>query len=292
MSHAARVAGCALLLLAAGCATVPRDPVALAAFKVTNDPLEPLNRKTFAFNQGVDRALLKPLAKAYVRAIPGRGRDGIRNFIRNLHEPIVLFNNVLQGEFKRAATTLGRFVLNTTVGVVGVMDFAGRHGLARQSGDFGQTLYAWGVHDGPYLVLPVVGPSSPRDTVGMTADLFVNPFLWLAPRFKYKTSLSVTEAAVGGIDERSRNIDTLDEIQREAVDFYASMRSLYRQNRAAELRHGVPPPAPKGEDLYSDPDSDPGAAPVVSPQQLPTLEQPTTDQPTGGQPTGDQPAKD
>jgi phospholipid-binding lipoprotein MlaA len=266
MSHAARVAGCALLLLAAGCATVPRDPVALAAFKVTNDPLEPLNRKTFAFNQGVDRALLKPLAKAYVRAIPGRGRDGIRNFIRNLHEPIVLFNNVLQGEFKRAATTLGRFVLNSTIGVVGVMDFAGRHGLARQSGDFGQTLYAWGVHEGPYLVLPVVGPSNPRDTVGMTADLFVNPFLWLVPHFEYEGSLSVAEAAIGGIDERSRNIDTLDEIQREAVDFYASMRSLYRQNRNAELHNNVLPPAPRGEDLYSDPDA---APPASSQGQLP-----------------------
>jgi phospholipid-binding lipoprotein MlaA len=276
MRHAARLAGCALLLLAAGCATVPRDPVALAAFKVTNDPLEPLNRKTFAFNQDVDRALLKPLAKAYVWAIPGGGRDGIRNFIRNLHEPIVLFNNVLQGEFKRAVTTLGRFVINCTVGVVGIMDFAGRHGLARQSGDFGQTLFAWGVHDGPYLVLPVVGPSNPRDTVGMVGDLFVNPFLWLAPRFKYKTSLSVAEATVGGIDERSRNIDTLDEIQREAVDFYASMRSLYRQNRAAELRHGVLPPTPTGVDPYSDPDSD----------------QPTTGQPATGQPATAEPTKD
>jgi phospholipid-binding lipoprotein MlaA len=266
IGHAARLACCGLLVLAAGCATVPRDPVALAAFKATNDPLEPLNRKTFAFNQGVDRALLKPLAKGYVWAIPGRGRDGIRNFIRNLHEPIVLFNNVLQGQFKRALTTAGRFVVNSTVGVAGVMDFAGRHGLARQHGDFGQTLYVWGVHEGPYLVLPVVGPSNPRDTVGMTADLFVNPFLWLVPHFEYEGSLSVAEAAIGGIDERSRNIDTLDEIQREAVDFYASMRSLYRQNRNAELHNNVLPPAPKGEDLYSDPDA---APPASSQGQLP-----------------------
>jgi len=254
MRRGARLACCALLVLAAGCATVPRDPVARAAFKATNDPLEPLNRKTFAFNQGVDRALLKPLAKAYLWAIPGRGRDGIRNFIRNLHEPVVLLNNMLQGEFKRALTTAGRFVVNSTIGVAGVMDYAARHGLVHQIGDFGQTLYVWGVHEGPYLVLPVVGPSNPRDTVGMTADLFVNPFLWLAPQFEYESSLSVAEATIGGVDERSRNIDTLDEIQREAVDFYASMRSLYRQNRNAELRHGGPPPAPKGEDLYSDPD--------------------------------------
>ena len=102
-------------------------------------------------------------------------------------------------------------------------------------------------------MLPVMGPSNPRDGFGMGADLFTNPFLYLAPHFKYKTSLSVSEAAISGIDERARNLDTLDEIQREAVDFYASMRSLYRQNRAAELRHGGPPPTPKEESLYDDP---------------------------------------
>jgi phospholipid-binding lipoprotein MlaA len=245
---------CCAVLLVAGCATVPRDPAAYAAFKATNDPMEPLNRKIFAFNQGVDRALLKPIAKAYVRAIPDRGRDGIRNFVNNLHEPLVMVNNLLQGELRRAGTTAGRFVLNSTVGLAGIMDIAGRHGLARQSGDFGQTLFVWGVHDGPYLVLPVMGPSNPRDGFGMGADLFLNPFVWLTPRYRYKTSFSVAQATVGGIDERARNLDTLDEIQREAVDYYASMRSLYRQNRNAELRHGALPPTPVGDDLYSDPD--------------------------------------
>jgi phospholipid-binding lipoprotein MlaA len=254
MRRCALLLCCAMLLGVAGCATVPREPAAYAAFKVTNDPLEPLNRKTFAFNQGVDRIVLKPIAKAYVRVIPDRGRDGIRNFIKNLHEPTILVNNLLQGEFRRAGTTAGRFVLNSTVGLAGIMDFAGRHGLARQSGDFGQTLYVWGFHDGPYLVLPVLGPSNPRDGFGMGADLFLNPFAWLAPRFRYTTSFSVAQATIGGIDERARNLDTLDEIQREAVDFYASMRSLYRQYRSAELRHGALPPTPAGEDLYSDPD--------------------------------------
>jgi len=254
MRHSRLLLPCgALLLVFAGCATPPRDPDALAAFKAANDPLEPLNRKTFAFNLRVDRIVLKPIAKGYRRAIPRAGRDGIRNFIRNLHEPIVLVNNLLQGEFKRAGTTVGRFVADSTLGLAGVMDFAGRHGLKQQIGDFGQTLYVWGVHEGPYLVLPVMGPSNPRDAFGMGADLFTNPFLYLTPRFNYKTSLSVSEAAINGIDERSRNIDSLDEIQRETVDFYAAMRSLYRQNRAADLRHGEPPPAPKVEDLYNDP---------------------------------------
>jgi phospholipid-binding lipoprotein MlaA len=259
------ILGCALLPCFTGCATVPRDPQALAAFKATNDPLEPLNRKIFAFNQGVDRALLKPLAKGYLKVIPGRGRNGIRNFIDNLHEPTVLVNNLLQGEFRRAATTAARFVTNVIFGIGGIMDFAGHHGLPKQSGDFGQTLFVWGLHDGPYLVLPVMGPSSPRDAVGMTADLLLNPLFYLTPDYRYKTSFSVSQAVVGGIDERARNIDTLDEIQHEAVDFYASMRSLYRQNRAAELRHGVVPPAAKGEDLYDDPGA---AAPDTTPAPI------------------------
>jgi phospholipid-binding lipoprotein MlaA len=249
----------ALLLVFAGCATPPRDPAALAAFKVTNDPLEPLNRKTFTFNQEVDRIVLKPIAKGYRWAIPPGGRDGIRNFLRNIHEPVVLVNNLLQGEFKRAATTLGRFVTNSTVGLAGVMDFASRHGLKRQSGDFGQTLYVWGVHEGPYLVLPLLGPSNPRDAIGMGVDLFTNPVVYVTPRFNYKTSVSAAEVIIGGIDERSRNIDSLDEIQRETIDFYAALRSLYRQDRAADLRHGEPPPTPKVEDLYSDP-GDPAPA--------------------------------
>jgi phospholipid-binding lipoprotein MlaA len=253
MKHSRLLACGALLIVLAGCATPPRDPDALAAFKAANDPLEPLNRKTFAFNQHVDQFFIKPIAKGYRRAIPRTGRDGIRNFIRNLHEPIVLVNNLLQGELKRAGTTLGRFLANSTLGIAGIMDFAGRHGLKPQTGDFGQTLYVWGVHEGPYLVLPVMGPSSPRDAVGMVTDLFTNPILYVTPHFKYRTSFSVGVAVISGVDERSRNIDTLDEVQRETVDFYAALRSLYRQDRAAELRHGELPPAPKTEDLYSDP---------------------------------------
>jgi phospholipid-binding lipoprotein MlaA len=249
MTHSRLLACGALLLVFAGCATPPRDPAALTAFKAANDPLEPLNRKTFAFNQRIDRIVLKPIAKGYRRAIPSAGRDGIRNFIRNLHEPTVLVNNLLQG----------RFVANSTLGLAGMMDFAGRHGLKQQTGDFGQTLYVWGVHEGPYLVLPVLGPSNPRDAFGMGADLFSNPFFYLMPRFKYKTSFSVSEAAINGIDERSRNIDSLDEVERETIDFYAALRSLYRQNRAADLRHGEPPPAPKVEDLYNDPGDPPPA---------------------------------
>jgi phospholipid-binding lipoprotein MlaA len=241
-----------LILGMAGCATPPREPEALAAYKANNDPLEPLNRKIFTFNQAIDRAVLKPIAKGYVRVIPRPGRMGIRNLLINLHEPVVLTNNLLQGEFKRAGTTLGRFIVNSTIGLAGVMDIASRHDLPRQTGDFGQTLYVWGVREGPYLMLPIFGPSSPRDGLGTGADIFLDP---------YRTVLTFSRTVLGGVDERSRNIDSLDEIQREAVDFYASYRSLYRQNRAAQLRNGetvTTPPA----DLYDDPDNPKSAPPA------------------------------
>jgi phospholipid-binding lipoprotein MlaA len=254
-----------LLLTACGCATVPRDPDALATYHATNDPLEPLNRKVFAFNQGVDKIILKPVAKLYVKVIPAFGRDGIRNFIKNLNEPVVLANNLLQAEFKRAGTTARRFVVNSTIGIVGVMDFAGRHGMERQIGDFGQTLYVWGVHEGPYLMIPVFGPSTPRDGIGSGVDLFMDPFFYLARRNKYRTAVNITKVTLGGVDERARNLDVLDEVQRESVDFYAAIRSLYRQNRAAELRHGGPPPVPKEDDLYSDP-GDPAVPGSAAPQ--------------------------
>ena len=248
-----------LSLSLAGCATPPQDPAALAAFKANNDPLEPLNRKTFAFNMALDRAVFKPIAKTYVRVIPAAGRTGIRNFLGNLHEPVVLANNLLQGEFRRAGATASRFLVNSTVGLAGVLDLAGPRGLPNQTGDFGQTLYVWGLPEGPYLMLPVVGPSSPRDGIGTGADVFIDPWIYLTSQIEYQTSIAVSRAVLSGIDLRARNIDSLDEIEREAVDFYASIRSLYRQNRAAELRHGKPPPTPALEDIYNDPAADPGA---------------------------------
>ncbi|MFI4868042.1 MAG: VacJ family lipoprotein [Steroidobacterales bacterium] len=258
MRVAALLACGGLCLVVAGCATPPRDPDALVSFRANNDPLEPLNRKIFAFNMAIDRAVLKPVAKTYVRVIPAAGRTGIRNVLNNLHEPVVLANNLLQGEFRRAGTTAGRFMVNTTVGLGGLFDIAGPRGLPSQTGDFGQTLYVWGFHEGPYLMLPLFGPSNPRDGIGTGADIFMDPWIYLTSRIEYQSTIAFSRAVLGGIDLRSRNIDSLDEIEREAVDFYASIRSLYRQNRAADLRHGGPPPTL--EDIYDDPASDPGSS--------------------------------
>jgi phospholipid-binding lipoprotein MlaA len=257
--------GVVWLLGTAGCATVPKnDPVALAIYKANNDPFEPLNRKTFAFNQGVDRAVLKPVARVYTHILPSKVRDGIRNFMRNLDEPLTFTNNVLQFQFKRAGATAERFALNSTVGILGIMDFAGRHGLPRHVADFGQTLYAWHVGSGPYLVVPIFGPTTPRDGIGQGVDIFIDPLFYVARHNQHRAAIDFTRLLLTGIDERAQNLDVLDELKSESVDFYAAMRSLWRQNRQAELNNGtLPTPQPQtikvNDDIYADPGADPGA---------------------------------
>ncbi len=241
------------LFALSACATPPSDPPARAEFVKTYDPLEPLNRKIFDFNLFIDRVALKPVAQGYVAVVPEVGRNAIRHFLDNLGEPLVFANNLLQGQFKRAHDTFARFLMNTTFGLGGVMDLASSNGLPKQSGDFGQTLYSWGIPDGPYLVLPIFGPSDPRDAVGMGVDGYADPWNHLASNYHY-WYLGLVRGAVDGIDQRARNLDTLDELQRNAIDFYAELRSLWRQHRASELRHGEPAAIPDLDSLYRDPE--------------------------------------
>jgi phospholipid-binding lipoprotein MlaA len=257
---------CLLPLLAlAACATPPTEPAARAQFEANNDPLEPLNRQIFSFNMFLDKWLMKPVSQAYQDVVPDPGKEAMRNFLANLHEPVIFANNVLQTEFKRAAWTAERFALNSTIGVGGVFDVATRWGVEKQSGDFGQTLYHYGMPDGPYLVLPLLGPSNPRDTVGLVADGYADPFGYLA--YDYGADVA-TYARMGGegLDQRAQNIQTLNDLQRNAIDLYAELRSLYRQHRASELRHGAPAATPaEMEDLYRDPDKAPGPGAPTSP---------------------------
>ena len=169
-----------VVLAVAACATPPTDPVARAEFDKTNDPLEPMNRKILDFNLFLDRILIKPVAEGYRWIVPEYARNRMRNFLDNLNEPVIFINDTLQGEFHRANTTAGRFLFNSTFGVGGLWDRASQIGMEKQSGDFGQTLYTWGVPDGPYLVLPLLGPSNPRDIVGMVVDGYADPFSYLA----------------------------------------------------------------------------------------------------------------
>ncbi|HEV2301015.1 MAG TPA: VacJ family lipoprotein [Stellaceae bacterium] len=243
-------AGLLLLSGLAGCATPPTDPAARAAFEQTNDPLEPLNRKIFAVNQIIDTILLKPLAEIYVTVFPQIGRDTLRHMLDNLKEPVVAINDTLQFEPKRTGVTVGRFIVNSTVGIGGVLDVASGWGLKKQTGDFGQTLYVWGATSSPYLVLPILGPSNPRDAIGMGIDAYIDPFAYFAT-VQDADELEIARFVLDGVDQRAQVLDQLDQLQKNSLDFYAQLRSLVQQKRAAELRRGAAPPTP--ENFYNVP---------------------------------------
>ncbi len=264
------IRGAAALLLAAivaGCATPPGDPAERAAFEQNNDPLEPLNRQTLDLNLILDRILLKPATKVYIAVVPEEGRDALKRALDNMKEPVVVINNVLQGEPGRAGIAAGRFTVNSTLGVGGLLEIAAKWGLEKQTGDFGQTLFVWGLPEGPYLVAPILGPSNPRDLVGMGIDAYTDPFSFLAT-VKAIDEIQIARFVLDGIDQRARVIDILDDLQKNSLDFYAQLRSLTQQRRAAELRHGAAP-EPDAH-FYQDPskpaEKSPGAAPGAPPQ--------------------------
>jgi phospholipid-binding lipoprotein MlaA len=239
-------------LAMAGCATVPTDPAARAEYRANHDPFEPLNRRTFAFNLFVDRVLIKPVAEGYRKALPARARDAFRHFLDNLNEPLVFVNTVLQGRLPDAGTTGFRFLLNSTFGIVGFIDVATPQKLPKQVGDFGQTLWRWGLPGGPYLIIPVFGPTNPRDGIGSGVDLYIDPFRYIARKQSDPNLMSGSRVVADGIDKRSRSIDALDEMQRESVDYYASFRSFFRQHRDAELRGGGPEAPLPPPNFYDD----------------------------------------
>jgi phospholipid-binding lipoprotein MlaA len=237
-------------LILAGCATPSNNPQAEAAeAEDFNDPLEDTNRAIFDFNQVVDRNVLVPVAKAYRTVLPDPVRDSLRDFLRNLRAPLIFANDALQGEFERAGQTFARFTLNSTLGVGGLLDVAGRWGeLPYHEDDLGLTFGVWGIPEGPYLVVPVLGPSTPRDLGGQVAEGFGDPFNYIVTGNPYTLYwIPFVRGGVAGIDQRSRYIETLADIERTSLDYYATIRSLYRQRRAALIRHekeqNLPPPS-------------------------------------------------
>jgi len=243
-------AGLLLAALVGACAMPPADPVERAAFEQTNDPMEPLNRRILDFNLFLDRILLKPVTKVYIAIVPEEGRDAMRRALDNMKEPVVVINTVLQGELERAGIAVERFVVNSTLGLGGLVDVAKHWRLEKQTGDFGQTLFLWGLPEGPYVMLPLLGPSNPRDAIGMGIDAYIDPFSYLASA-KGMDEMQITRFVLGGIDERARNIDVLDDLEKNSLDFYAQLRSLWQQKRAAELRRGTAPQP--GAGFYDDP---------------------------------------
>ncbi|MEN3976267.1 VacJ family lipoprotein [Emcibacter sp. SYSU 3D8] len=227
-------------LLLAGCATVPTDPAAHAEYKQLNDPLEPTNRAIFAVNEALDKVLIRPLAEVYHFILPNFVEERITVFLRNVGEPLTLVNDVLQGEVDRAGVTFGRFVTNSTVGIGGIFDVATDLDLPRHNEDFGQTFGAWGIGEGPYLVLPLLGSSTLRDGVGTVADTFADP-VTIGLDQANVSGLALGRIAITGLDARARNLEMVDQLRRESLDYYATLRSAYRQNRRSEVLNGAAP---------------------------------------------------
>jgi phospholipid-binding lipoprotein MlaA len=251
--HKIKRAALASLVVAAlaACASVPTDPAERAAYEAANDPLEPLNRATFAVNNVLDQVVFEPLATGYSEAVPELFQIWIRNFLAWLREPTILANNLLQGDIQAAGKTTARFMINTLLGPAGMRDMAKQQGYERQVGDFGQTLHVWGFPEGPYLMLPVLGPTNLRDGIGLGVDSISDPIRFAA----ISRSDVITWGRFGleGIDERAQVIDQVDELKKNSVDFYAQVRSIVRQRRAVQLRTPLPSAAPATDDLYADP---------------------------------------
>ncbi len=220
----------------AACATPPpaSQPEALAAYRETNDPLEPTNRVLYEVSNDVAAVTLTPAAHAYRWALPEGVRGSISNVLSNLGSPVRFGNDVLQTSPRRAGDTLMRFLINSTIGLGGIFDVADGWGYPAHPSDFGMTLAVWGVPPGPYLFLPLLGPTDPRDTFGFAADTVANPveamgngpgiivFNWL--------TLGTTT-----ISDYAQNLPAINEVKRTALDPYATFRSLYRQHRQAEI---------------------------------------------------------
>jgi len=201
-----------------------------------NDPAESINRKVFAGNQFVDRHLLKPVAQAYLDVVPQGAQHGIHNFAGNLQQPAVLLNDLLQGNISRAAVTGQRFLLDSTLGVGGLFDVATGWGLPGHAADLGQTFGVWGVGTGPSVQLPLLGPSNVRDTVGQVAGIFTNP-LGQIPS-STMTDIELAGGVTGLVDLRAELIPATDTLERTSLDYYAALRSLMAQRRAAMIEEG------------------------------------------------------
>ncbi len=234
------------MLLVASCASAPKDdPEALAEYQRTNDPVEPFNRAMFSFNLGLDHYVIKPVTGFYRAVTTENARAGVHNFLQNLRSPVIFANDLLQGQVARAGTTFGRFVINTVIGFVGFGDPANAIGLVPHDEDFGQTLAVWGVGEGPYLVIPVLGPSNPRDLTGKVADYFLDPINWYASNTD-DIWIPIGRTVATGIDTRDQLWFVLDDLERSSLDYYAAIRSLYRQRRQDEINNGIdsgPPPS-------------------------------------------------
>jgi len=209
------------------------------------DPLQPLNRKVFWLNDKADVYVLEPVAKGWDHIAPNPVQRSISNFFVNLRSPIVIVNDVLQGKVENGVSDLGRFAVNTTVGVVGFFDYATPLGLEQHVEDFGQTLGWWGVPPGPYLVLPLLGPSNPRDTIGLVADSAASISPWFV-----RGDVLFGARVAATINTRALFLQQIDEAKRASFDYYVFVRNAYLQRRHALVNDQEESPNGDQEELY------------------------------------------
>lgn len=247
----------AVALLAAGLSACSATKPALFADDMENDPIQGVNRAVFDVNNALDKNVLRPVADGYKFAVPEPLRDRVRDFLSYASSPVILANELLQGEFNRAGYTFTRFFVNT-IGGVGIIDLAAVVGMPAHEEDFGQTLAVWGVEPGPYVMAPLLGPSNPRDLVGFVVDMAFNPMTWVSGPTAANAGYARTGADI--IDGRSRTYEFTDQIESGSVDYYATLRSLTRQRRNDLILNGAPNPDRKYPGITSELMDDEGSS--------------------------------
>jgi phospholipid-binding lipoprotein MlaA len=257
--YARSVLGIFIVLSTAGCVTLPPDHQ-----KVPQDPWESWNRGVYRVNDALDRAVAKPVAKTYVKVVPSPLRTGVSNFLTNLNTPTVMLNDALQGKLLAAANDLGRFVLNSTVGIGGLLDPASSAGLQKNDEDFGQTLGVWGLKPGPFLELPLLGPSDLRDAPAKVVDAYTNPRQYI-----HNNAVKYSIWGVDLVDRRAALL-SLDDTLKRVYDPYAFIRDAYLQRRAYLVSDGKV----TDDEPLVDPGADdapaaasPSAPPVLAPDR-------------------------
>lgn len=261
------------IMLLAGCAST-------SSYHNPKDPFEPLNRSVYKFNDAADKAVLKPVAKGYNAVVPLPGRSMVNNFFANLDDVVVTLNDVLQLKFVQALSDGGRVLINTTIGAGGLADAASKFGFEKHNEDFGQTLGYWGIGSGPYLVLPLLGPSSMRDSIGLYTDTTI-----AAPSSRIRPVRRRNQfAIVDGVRKRSNLLESEKLLEMAGMDPYSFMRDAYLSHRQSEVYDGNPP-----REKYDDDEEDDSPLPK-SPETKPAPEKAAPDTTSGRSPASAVPA--
>jgi phospholipid-binding lipoprotein MlaA len=241
-----------LCILCTACATRSASVQTGAPAVQNHDPLEPYNRSVMKLNSGLTKILIKPVVTVYRALLPKPIRQAVANISSNAKAPLIFAHDVLQGEGHRATQTLGRFAMNSTVGLGGTFDIASKAGVPAHEEDAGQTFARWGVPAGPYLMLPLLGPSTFRDTAGFAADMFADPLRYVERGNNVADNVKTGLTIGGALTQLDQNVDRLGELQRGSVDPYIALREAYFQYRQAAIENGKPHVGKPGDDPLAD----------------------------------------